>query len=170
MHPQLLSYTSLTIYYHLIFSFLFFHNGPSTKWTQLQQNYRGPTKLYMSKALLLPILSAPGIVSTKHYHFLITPFSHAPSVKFNTTFSIPTAQFHGRDIKVEESKLLAPTRWRKVRNTWHSSQDENELKYYTLTGHSRKAAAHLPPSIFPSYWENWLHVSPQRKPDCKNIF
>lgn len=78
MCSQLLNYSSLIIYYHLIFSLLFFHNGPSSKQTQLQQNYGVPTQQHISKALLLPIIQAQALVAMKH-HLLITSFSHASS-------------------------------------------------------------------------------------------
>lgn len=76
MCPQLLNYASLVSYSHLIFSLLLFRNGPSTKRTQLQQNYG--VLLHISKALLLPILLALGLGAMKHL-LHIMPFSHVSS-------------------------------------------------------------------------------------------
>lgn len=55
---------------------MLFRNGPSTKRTQLQQNYG--VLLHISKALLLPILLALGLGAMKHL-LHIMPFSHVAS-------------------------------------------------------------------------------------------
>lgn len=91
MCPQLLNYTSLIIYYHLIFLLLFFHNGPSTKKTQLQQNYGVPTQQHISKVLLLPILQAQALVAMNI--ICSSPPSLMPPYppKFTMTFPIPTS-------------------------------------------------------------------------------
>lgn len=119
MYPQLLSYTSLTIYYHLIFSLLIFHNGPITKLTQFQQNCRVPTKQHVSRTLLLPILTAPGVVSMKQC-LLVIPFSHAclvPSIYCDLfNFNKPNAM-------EEPSRLKERSCWQQLAGDKQETQN-----------------------------------------------
>lgn len=102
MCSQLLNYSSLIIYYHLIFSLLFFHNGPSSKRTQLPELW-GPYTAAYKQSSSIAYYSGTGLSGNETspaHHLLLSCLLII--LNLPGPFQFQQEQFYGRVIKVEE--------------------------------------------------------------------